>query len=301
MTIYDARLLPNLILIGANKAGTTSFHSYLGQHPEVFMCTPKEPMFFATWGKEPPRAVDPRSSPNATYFFSTVESYQRLFEKGRDAKVRGESSTTYLANPACAPRIRELVPEARILAILRNPVDRAFSNWSMYRFWRHEKMTFESAVEEELATGRTSYPEGMRYLSLGFYTGPLRCYLDAFPGPQSKIVLYDDLNRQPYAVYADVCRFLGIDSNFVPDMERHLHVSSLERFPRWSILNRGLSLTERVARKLALSGAEKQIRRVRLERPQLAMSTRRRLTDYYRSEVTALESLIDRDLSAWKC
>src|ERR1041385_6888829 len=118
-------LPPNLLIIGAAKSGTTSLHTYLNEHPQIFMARRKEPSFFLLWDNPERIALHEREGRAEVNFFSTLERYAALFVDGKEHKIRGESSTAYLANPECAAKIKQLIPDVKIIAILRNPVSRA--------------------------------------------------------------------------------------------------------------------------------------------------------------------------------
>lgn len=138
MTV-EADLLPNLLIIGAAKSGTSALHKYLGEHPEIFMSEPKEPRFFLVWNNPEQMAINEKENHFVFNRYNTIEKYQQLFVNGRGCAIRGESSPQYLTYAHCAGKIKKLIPNAKIIVVLRNPVDRAFSHYVMYRNWRVEE------------------------------------------------------------------------------------------------------------------------------------------------------------------
>ena len=122
--------MPNFLVIGANKSGTSSLYEYLGQHPEVYMSPVKEPLYFSQSGKPPignrPDLVLQRDATR------TLDEYLALFAGVTDEKAIGEASTSNLSNPRAPTCIREALPEAKLVAVLRHPAERAFSAYSMY-------------------------------------------------------------------------------------------------------------------------------------------------------------------------
>lgn len=293
-------LLPNLLIIGAAKSGTTALHEYLAQHPDVFMTTPKEPRFFLVWENREQMEIHEREKRSEHNYYHTLERYQQLFEKGREHVVRGESSTGYLANPSCASGIKKLVPDVKLIAVLRNPVERAFSNYIMYKNWRMEKKSFEEAVNEEIATGRENYQQPMRYLFLGKYADSLKTYYSLFPAQQIKIYLYDDLRDCPMNVIKDSFRFLEVDDSFSPDISRRHNVSQINRFAMLPKVNRMLDKAQRGFKKYDLPFLETSVQQIRFYKPVLQTSVRKKLLNYYREEISALEKLLNRDLSNWR-
>ena len=115
--------MPNFLIIGSQKAGTTALYHYLKQHPQIFLSKIKEPCFFAFEGEE----LDLRSPTGAPVYMNrtavtTVESYRRLFDTVTDEKAVGEASPIYIICPKAAKRIYHYIPHVRLIAVLRNPV-----------------------------------------------------------------------------------------------------------------------------------------------------------------------------------
>ena len=142
---------PSFLIVGAQKSGTTSLYHYLSQHPQVFMSSVKEPNFFAFEGQQ----VDyrgPAGQPASINLYSVTDwdDYQRLFADAGAAVALGEASTLYMAVPGTAERIRQRIPDVRIIAILRDPVDRAFSSYlHCRRTGREPYAEFETALQHE--------------------------------------------------------------------------------------------------------------------------------------------------------
>ncbi len=291
--------LPNLLIIGANKAGTSSLHAYLAQHPDIFMSSPKEPMFFVTWGLEKPESDDPRYTKSVPYFYNELDQYEALFEKGKKFKIRGESSTAYLANPECAKKIHELIPDTKIIAVLRNPIDRAFSNYVMYRGWEIEKKSFEDAIQEELTDGRKDYPQGMRYLSLGNYSVSISEYKKYFPSHQMKIILYDDFLKNPDNILKEIHAFLGVDPNFIPNMNERHNVVNVRRFKANGFADRFLNLFQRIFRKIGMKKLSEKTENYRFLKLKPSQKEKKMLAEYYRNEIGELARIINKDLSNW--
>jgi Sulfotransferase family len=207
-------MLPNFIVIGAAKAGTTSLHWYLAEHPSVFMTPTKDPSYFAygldaggqlLWG-------DPEFH---RFPVKTLAEYERLFDDVGGAKAVGEASTMYLECPQSAGRIREKIPGARILCSIRHPVDRAYSDYLMYL--RRRGRRFQP--DRDLSASAIWARPNSRWMQIGRYHEQLSRYYDAFPRDQIRVLLFDDLRHNSVEYIQDVYRFLGIDSAFVPDFD----------------------------------------------------------------------------------
>jgi hypothetical protein len=222
--------LPNLFVVGAPKCGTTSLHAYLRQHPQIFMSDPKEPNFFAYsngnpygWRKEHP--------------FWDEEAYIKLFESAGSAKIRGESSGCYSLMPHVASSIYAHNPQAKIVAILRNPVERA---WSMYQFWHqfdasvrslHLRDFRERFLKDDLATEHEKrQPRQVKWLrGAGMYWNNLQHFYDVFPEQQIYLLNYDEFANRPHRTLASLCQFLGVDA-FSFDTSRRENVTAAPRF-----------------------------------------------------------------------
>ena len=193
-------IFPNFLIIGANKGGTSSFYVYLSQHPEIFMSEIKEPMFFLfdKENEKSNKAVDSKEPKWENWkHVTSVDEYKKMFVAPTGIKAAGEASTAYLANPQCAARIHEFNPKMKIIAILRNPVSRAFSNYLMYVRIGHESKSFSKVIKEELNGKRDYLPQGRHYLQLGFYHDSLRTYINTFGKENVKIYLIEELKEKP--------------------------------------------------------------------------------------------------------
>lgn len=285
--------LPNFFVIGAQKGGTTSLYRYLDQHPDVFMSRVKEPGFFMEARDLPPLPQHP-------HLVRTWADYRALFDDVTHETAIGEASTTYLTHGGAATNIRAAIPGARLVAVLRNPVDRAFSAYSMRIANGREDRTFEAAIDDELA-GRLG-EDGWRYLQPGLYGAQLTRYFDQFPREQLQIHLSEDLGRDTPGVVRQMYGFIGVDPDFVPDVRR----ANVSAYPKRSeSLDRVVHRVpgRSAAQRLVPPGVWERVRRSYHRRnsrpPEFPPALRRRLTEYYRDDVELTARLIDRDLTAW--
>src|SRR5688572_12221195 len=203
-------MFPNFLLIGAAKSGTTSLHSYLDQHPDVFMSRRKELQFFP-WDNQPPEFRGPGDDIMITrQVITSVEEYRSHFAAAGGYKARGESSPSYLYIPRAAERIRHHIPDAKLIAVLRHPADRAYSNYIMLRREGWEMLPLDQALAAEERRIRDGWGYAWHYLRRGSYGAQLELYLELFRRDQLKIYLYEDLQADVAGLAQDIFRFLEV-------------------------------------------------------------------------------------------
>lgn len=290
--------LPDFLLIGAQKAGTTSLVHYLGQHPRVGWASVKEPGFLARGdeGSEGP----PGEKPGPT----TLAAYAALF---RDAgRLRsdeapcaiGEATTAYLYAARAPERARNLLGEPRLVVVLRQPAERAFSNWMhARREGREEAPTFAEALAVEEARIQAGWGFQWHYAAKSRYAPQLQRWLALFPRERLLVLLTDDLERDPTAACQQVFQHLGVDPAFTPDTSERLHVSGTPPgvMARTRIQRAIIALGARVP-----AGYRRQVRDALFPRVELDGQTRRAVTaELFAEDIARTSELIDRDLSAW--
>ena len=301
--------LPNFLIIGAAKAGTNALYHYLRQHPQIYMSPWKEPKFFAfeTEADLGFRAANGRDAPvNASVILDQAE-YEELFDDARDGELaRGEASTHYLYVEKSPGRIKTLIPDARLIAVLRNPVDRAFSSYQHLVRDDLEPLDFGAALDAEPQRIAEHYAYLYRYTDMGFYSQQLDRYEKTFPENQLCVLLYDDLRSDPEETCRRIFSFLGVDEDFVPDMSGEYNRSGV---PKNRVMHRLLNpsapmkrrlwnVTPRFARERLLDAQTKIVNR-NLQRQTMPEHERDRLRGVFREEVGRLEARLDRDLSHW--
>jgi Sulfotransferase family len=301
--------LPNFLIIGAAKAGTNALYHYLRQHPQVYMSPWKEPKFFAFESEDDLgfRAADGKDAPvNASVILDQAE-YERLFDDARNGELaRGEASTHYLYVERSPGRIKALIPDAKLIAVLRNPVDRAFSSYQHLVRDDLEPLDFGPALDAEPQRIAEHYAYLYRYTDMGFYSKQLDRYERTFPESQLCVLLYDDLRSDPEGTCRQIFSFLGVDEGFVPDMSGEYNRSGV---PKRRLMHRLLNpsapmkrqlwnVTPRFARERLLDAQTRMVNR-NLERQTIPDRERDRLREVFKEEVGRLETRLDRDLSHW--
>jgi hypothetical protein len=228
----------------------------------------------------------------------TRSEYEALFAGAGVAVAIGEASPIYLECPQAAGRIRAMIPGARIVANLRQPVDRAYSDYLMYLRRRGRRL---DPVRDFGADADWARPDS-RWMQVSRYAEQVRRYLELFPREQIQVTLFDDLKRDPVGLTQSVYRFVGVDPGFVPNVNTP-HASG--GIPRSRFLER--MLTSRRLRSalepLVPSRAANWVRRLRgrtmQKPPALPPALRRELTEHFRADIAETSSLIGRNLDHW--
>ena len=296
---------PNFFLVGAPKCGTTALYEYLRPHPRVFMPELKEPHFFAR-----DLGMYPR--------IKTPEAYTRLFAESTERHLAlGEASVYYLRSSVAIPAIRDFNPEARIIAMFRNPVDMVYSLHSQLLHVSEETVEdFESAwrLQERRARGldlppKIRSPLLIQYAQVGQFGTQAQRVLSTFPAAQVKLLLFDDFAASPQRVYDEVIDFLGIPHDGRSEFPRinenkRSRVAWLRRFyrkPPPALRATIRNLKEKVGSE-GIGALKKRIvalNTVRERRPPLSPALRAELVETFRDEVALLARLMNRDLSHW--
>ena len=214
---------PNFFIVGKPKSGTTALHHMLNQHPDVFMSPVKEPNHFA---RDAIEAAERRNRGFRGLPYKKREDYLKLFADSQDQKVVGESSTAYMLSREAAAQIETFNPDAKILMILREPVDFLYSlHHQLLRSGNENEGDFRKALllEEDRKRGRkiprsASDPANLFYSEQAKYCEQVQRYLDAFGRSNVKVLLYDDFRDDNLAVYREVLAFLEVDTNFKPEL-----------------------------------------------------------------------------------
>jgi hypothetical protein len=309
--------LPNFFVVGAPKAGTTSLYHYLDQHPGIYMSAIKEPCFFSTEFRAENfdpflRRMVARSSPDLSRFLGSSmrekrfggivtawEDYQRLFGNAITESALGEASVCYLWSRSAPERIAARIPRARILVLLRDPAERAFSQYLHGVGYGAIRWSFREHIHRNLSDTSQRICIHYPFLEFGLYSQQLARYQARF-GPNVWVGLHEDLRGRPQEMLQDIYRFLGVDSDFSPDTSRR-HLES--HVPRTAALRRlkGLGLWQAAAEITPLR-LRPFIRRAFTRCPsanRIEPADRNYLIDFYRQDITNLSALLDRDLSHW--
>jgi sulfotransferase family protein len=303
--------LPNFLIIGSAKCGTTSLYSYLYQHPQVFMSTPKEPTFFGNEGPE--LLYNGPHDEDRAYHSKTItdlKTYTALFDNAKDAKAIGEASIFYMYLPKAPEQIKKYVPRAKMFAILRNPADRAYSAYLHAVRQGRERRSFEEGLKLEPERIRQKWNPLWHFKAMGFYAEQVKRFYDMFGREQVRIYLYEDLQNAPLQLIKEVLDVLEVDSSFVPDMSKRFKESHVPKIPavemilhktKYQISVSAQHLPERI--RWRTQYVKRAIDRVsdvnRMKPPRIPAEIRMRLLDEYRDDILRLGDLLRRDLTHW--
>lgn len=304
-------LIPDFLIIGAGKCGTTSLDNYLRHHPELFIPKVKEPNFYG-YELISERELSNRDS-EIKHFresITTLDEYLQLFEDAEPGLVKGETSNTYLIHEKAPARIRFYNPGMKLIAIFRQPAERL---WSRYmHLAREDKMPTEHFTD--CLDHTTIYWERNDLIKEGFYHHNLSKYFRLFPKEQIRVYLFEDLKDNGSEVLKDIYKFLGVDPGF--EMEKLIRYNQSGIIKNKAldgiIGNHGIipkmakyvfgrhydSLKENTTMQSLLVKVRKQ----NLDRRPIDPEFKKILTrEVYQSDIEKLQTLIDRDLSHWMC
>ena len=298
---------PDFFIVGAPKCGTSAMAHYLSAHPDIFLARKEMHVF----------GQDLRFSPQ--FYRRDLSTYLSEFDKWEGQKRGGEASVWYLYSTQAAAEIKAFNPDARIIIMLRDPVEMAHSLYHQFRYDRNEQLgTFEEALEAEAdrraggRVGRRAYfADGLRYHDVGAYTEQIRRYFDVFGRERVHMVVYDDFATNAAAACRATLDFLEIDSKALPRQFKVVNPAKVVRHPALHAVmhepllrKAALAIRPLVPRRVFswLQSIDDALRRRSTgvaERPLLAMETRQQLKRDFAPEVARLSELLNRDLTHW--
>jgi len=305
--------MPNFLIIGAMKSGTTSLYHYLKQHPQIYMSPVKEPKFFALEGDK----LYPGYQENQKFEWHgsggltridgvrDIETYRQLFTEVSQEKAIGEASPLYIYVPKAVERIKYYIPEAKLIAILRHPVDRAYShfiNWIQRGFEPYNAEFFQVLQEEETRI-KNDWSPIWHYKERGFYYIQLKRYFESFDSSQIRVYLYEELRENPISIAQDIFKFLSVDNKFVPDTDQRYNLTGLPKNKSIKELinnpNPMKSILKPFLPKQLREYLKSYLKEKNMFKPKLEPDLRRQLIEEYRDDILKLQELIQRDLSKW--
>jgi hypothetical protein len=297
-------MLPNFLVLGTAKAGTDSLYNYLNQHPQIYLSPQKELNFFAHEGRVCPFRGPGDADAMPLNMVTTFGEFHAQFAGVDGQRAVGEVATHYLYYPEAPERIERYLPDVRMLAILRNPVDRAFSAFSsLVRDCRETTPDFSEALAQEDARIEQDWEPLWHYRAMGFYDQQVQRYLRRFDRDRLRFILYDDFVRNPERTVQEIFRFLDVDPQFCPDMSERANVSVVPK--HWALhrLSHGNYPVKTIAKAVVPAGPRQAVKRLvasrNLQRPTLSVDVRQQLVNEFRPSNIRLGSLIQRDLSIW--
>jgi len=285
---------PNFFIVGAAKAGTTSMHAYLAEHPQVFMSDLKEPHFFSDF------CVAPQFD-NFMPIVRDPNEYQRLFQASAGFKAIGEASPSYLCDDEAAQRIKAAVPDARIIISLRDPVQRAYSQYLMEYFEGNETLPFGEALAADQDRPEKGWGVSFQYIELGLYASQVERYLKTFGSDAVMVVLFEEFVRDTEKVMHEIAGFLGVDPSLFPEgvfeSAHNPYEETRGQFARAVLRSRPIRLFAKKRLPLWLrSFVRNRILFRNGVKPQMDPDLARKLRETFAADIERLEKVLGRKL-----
>lgn len=301
--------LPDFLVAGVPKAGTTALHAALSRHPDLYLSPVKEPKFFLTDGPPPDRGGPGDARTYREHIWRRAD-YERLFDAAPPNALKGESTPLYLHDPDAMRRISRLIPAVKIIVVLRDPVERAHSNWThLWSAGLEPESDFLRACAEEnrrIAQGWASF---WHYTSLGMYGRQLQQAFGLFGREQVLVLRYRDLVDEPAATLLRICGFLGVADDVLTEIPKenvtsHPDLTLGHRAVSWAmragdVLGRRLSGGGADAATAAAHRLERFLQRDGRERQPLGWERRQALLPRFAGDIALLSELLGEDFSDW--
>jgi hypothetical protein len=297
-------MMPNFFIVGAARSGTTSLDRYLDQHPEIYLSPRKEMHFFAA-------NYFPRTGPgderlNKRVIFE-ANQYTQIFAEANGAKAVGESSVFYLCLPGTADRIAEAVPNAKIIIVLREPVDRAYSAYLHLVRDGREHLEFEEALSQEEKRKQQGFEPMWWYKEVSLYYQQVKQYLDVFGRQNVKVLVYDELFAYPDRVLRDVFAFLAVSEDVTINTSVRYNVAGVPKSRKlYTLLDNFMTkpgaLGERIKSLLPMqlrAASANKLMAMMLDSSSVNPQIDRQLRDYFTEDVGKLEELLHKELLSW--
>jgi hypothetical protein len=298
--------LPDFFVAGVPKSGTTALHAALARHPALYMSTVKEPKFFLTEGP-PPAQGGPGDAKTYREHVWRRPDYEALFDPASAGQLRGESTPFYLYNRAAQRRIRAQVPAAKLIVVLRDPVERAHSNWThLWSAGLDPVGDFVEACGEEERRIEAGWAEFWHYTALGRYGEQLQHLYTLFPRDQVLVFRYRAMIERPAQSLDQICAFLGVPQGVLTELPRE----NVTAHPDPTLRHRAVAKTLRGGHQVtaalpghAGSGLIDRLERILQQdaapRRPLTWEERQALIPRFEADIALLESVTGEDFGDW--
>jgi hypothetical protein len=304
--LEDTVALPDFFVAGAPKSGTTALHSALAQHPGLYLSPVKEPKFFLTDGP-PPSQGGPGDAKTYREHVWRRSDYEALFDRAPAGALRGESTPFYLYSHDAQRRIKALVPGARLIVVLRDPVERAHSNWThLWSAGLDPIGDFVQACAAEERRIEAGWADFWHYKRLGLYGEQLEHLYSVFPAERVLVFRYRDLVGNPAGTLNRICAFLGVAQGIVTEVPLENVTAHPEQTRRHRALSRILRASSNIATRLpghagmgVIDRLESSLQGGAAPRRPLTWEQRQSLIPYFESDIRLLSDLTGEDFSHW--
>ena len=301
-----SKKLPNFLLVGAAKCGTSSLHKYLDQHPDIFMSRVKEPRFISSQVTPFP-LNGPGDHEVEAWYVKEYDDYVKLFEEAGDKPAVGEASAdTLYFYKGTIPVIRQYMGDPKIIILVRNPVKRAFSAYQHLLRDLREDLSFEDGLKEEPNRIRDNWELIYHYTAASLYYDSIKAFMHNFSSV--KVIVAEDQEQRPKQVVRDVFRFLNVDADCDVNTDIRYNISGAPKLQWLQQFFSKRSVARRLAQPIVRTlfsdemrvRISNKIRTKNLTRLTIHPKTERRLQRYFEADIRKMERLLDRDLSAWR-
>lgn len=310
---------PNFFVVGAGKCGTTTLYHFLNQHPDVYMSPIKEPNHFCTDFKpeefsEENKAIERSKNINIEkyvngpmdvsrfgYFVTNPVHYKLLFKNVKNEKAIGEISNAYLFSEVAAQNIKNEVPDAKIIIILRNPVERLISHYKANIRDGRAILPFMEEINNDYNKPRKGWKISAGYYEQGLYYNQVERYIRTFGKDKVKIFWFEELIKDPAKVAHDLFSFLDVDPNVKIDTEEKQNVS-WEPKSKKLVYFLSKSGIKRPLLRLFPASMRKNVKGVFFNKNNsivVSAEEKNKVLEFYKEDILKLQSIVDKDLSQW--
>lgn len=294
---------PNFLIVGAAKSGTTSLFNYLNQHPDIFIPSRKECRFFS---EMPRNFIGGGSAEYQNDTIQSIEEYKELFKEGKYVKAKGDISNDYLFyyDRSISNIKKYLGNEVKIIVILRNPIDRAYSNYLHHVREGWENLSFEEALEKEGERKSNNWAWPFLYKEVGLYYKQVKAYMESFAHVQ--VYLYEELANMP-KILSTIFQFIEVENIDISNISNRYNISG---YPKSKIVHCFMTrknLFKKIikpAYNFLIPGEQRKrfsayIKNSNLKKTPMKYDTREHLTSYFKDDIMKLNSLIEKDCTSW--
>jgi hypothetical protein len=299
---------PNFLLVGAQKAGSTSLYNYMKEHPQIFMSAQKEPLYFISDVVKQQISNNKRQNPGKKEAFITdnYNDYLKLFEDATNEIAIGEASAGYLYyHNVSIPRIKSQLGNIKILIILRNPLEKVYSQYKRLKKIGEERYGIIKAISKEPERKKKNYRAMFHYISQSLYYEQVKAFYDNFSNV--KVILLDDLKNNPNEVMKSVFSFLSVDTNYT--LQNHnIHfktgyIPSSRKIDQFVTKNKRMNQIKSQLKR-TIPGMYKKVgaiyTAINSSNQKLTNKAKQVIYDYVYNDIIKLEELIEVDLTSWK-
>lgn len=312
--------VPDFFLVGAAKAGTTAIQQALDAHPDVYMSPLKEPNFFSddiivsTLRDDVKQKLEEDNipewisggmkTPRWRAYLRDENLYSKLFDPAKPNQKKGEASVSYLYSSNAAENIFKANNQAKIIIILRNPAERAFSHFNMEQRMGWLQDDFTSAFKKYQANLKPQWGKDPLFIAGGLYASQISRFLDVFPKSQILVIIYDEFKKSPDKTLDVIYKFIGVDSTKV-NLKIALKKSNEARESKIEMLDTAIpkgAFKVKIRRALKSLGLHAALKNL-LTKPssiKMKQEERRLATEFYLNDIYALEKLLNINLDFWK-